>query len=115
MVNYFMNSHLSAFILYAFKIVSQTTLPVDDGDTTYHLNITLPKQGGFKAVLSVADKDIESRVYWSKKTLHINVVANITELQISFNNLNDTLWRMYQELSEKYNELKSRVNNLTGN
>ena len=113
MVNYIMNSHLSAFILYAFKIVSQTTLPVGGG--VYHQTVTLPEQGRFIANLSVADKNIENRVYWSKKTLLIDVVANVTELQNSLDNLTklyQILWGMYQNLSKEYNELKSQVDSL---
>ena len=76
-----------------------------DGHKTYHPTVTPPEQGRFTAVLSVADKNTKSRVYWSKKTLLIDVVANIAELQNTVENINQTLWKMYQELSEKYDKL----------
>ena len=107
--------HNSASFFYAFKIVNQTTLSVVDGDKVYRPTVTLPEQGRFTAALSVADKNIESRVYWSKKTLHIDVVANITELQITVENLTNvtyTLLRMYHDLFEEYRELQSQVNSL---
>ena len=111
--------HNIASFFYVFKIVEQTTLSVVDDEEVYHQTVTFPEQGTFTAALSVADKNIESRVYWSKRTLRIDVVANITELQNTVTNLTnftDTLWRMYQDLFQEYGELRSQVNRLlTGN
>jgi hypothetical protein len=98
-------------LFYAFKIVDQTTLFVD-GDRVYHPKVTPPERGRFTAVLSVADKSIESLLYWNQKTSDINVVANITELENAVRNLTNftnTLWGMYQDLSEKYKMLDPQV------
>ena len=86
-----------------------------DGDKVYHAKVTTPELGSYMATLSVTNKSIEGQIYWSRQTLRISVIANITELENTVKNLTNfaqTLWIMYQNLSAEYIKLKSQFDSL---
>ena len=104
---------LSVLGLLLIQIVNQTTFTVE-GDKVYHPKVIVPKLGLFMATLSVV-KNVESSVYWSRQRLQINVVADISELEYKVNeliNFTQILWKMYQNLSDEYEMLKSHVDSL---